>query len=113
MGWNQGIMVIITKCVNQLGVTLNVVKNYGQTDEYTLNSCCKAFCTPAGINFQWCATQSNNMMVQCLKALLSPAAMVRHGPYQAQYMISNNECIPLTYKHIMCERIFLRGYLFV
>ncbi len=35
MGWNQGAMGI-TKFPNQQGVTINIVKNYGQINEPTL-----------------------------------------------------------------------------
>jgi hypothetical protein len=40
MGWNHGAMGI-AKFPNQQGVTINIIKNYGQIDEPMLKAYCK------------------------------------------------------------------------
>ncbi len=62
MGWNQGAMGI-TKFLNQHGITINIVKNYGQIDEPTLKAHCSKFCKSTGAKFQMHTVQNNCMMV--------------------------------------------------
>jgi hypothetical protein len=73
----------ITKFPNQQGVTINIVKNYGQVDEPTLNAHWDEFCKATGAKFKARATQNNHMMVQYLKKSLTSASLARLEPYQA------------------------------
>ena len=61
MGWNQGAMGI-NKFPNQQGVTIDIVKNYRQTDEPTLKAHWDKFCKATGAKFEMRATQNNHMM---------------------------------------------------
>ncbi len=61
MGLNQGVMGI-TKFPNQQGVTINIVKNYGQIGEPTLKAHCDGFYKAMGAKFKTRATQINHMM---------------------------------------------------
>jgi hypothetical protein len=47
MRWNQG-ATRITKFPNQQGVTIDIVKNYGQIDKYMLKAHCNEFCKATG-----------------------------------------------------------------
>jgi hypothetical protein len=100
MGWDQGTQGI-TLLQNAAGVDINIIKAYGQIDEATLKMRCDAFCRADGANSQMRAAQNNHMMAQCLKASLTPAALARLEPYQAQYTYAGIEYAPLMYKIIM------------
>jgi hypothetical protein len=101
MGWNQGAEGI-TLLQNSAGVDVDIIKAYGQIDEITLKTRCNVFCMAGGAKFQSCAAQNNHMMAQCLKNSLTPAALTRLEPYQAQYTFNRIEYGPLMYKIIMC-----------
>ncbi len=73
----------ITKFPNQQGVTIDIVKNYGQIDEPTLKAHCDKFCKATGAKFETRAAQNNHMMVQCLKKSLTVASLAHLEPYQA------------------------------
>jgi hypothetical protein len=51
MGWNQG-AIRISKFPNKQGVTINIVKNYGQIDKPTLKAHCNEFCKATGAKFE-------------------------------------------------------------
>ncbi len=100
MVWNQG-AIGITKFPNQQGVTIDIVKSYGQIDEPTLKAHCDKFCKAMGAKFKTHAAQNNHMMAQCLKKSPTVASLARLKPYQAQYMFEGVEYRPLMYKTIM------------
>jgi hypothetical protein len=99
-GWNQGNQNI-TKFTNQNGVTVNVIKNYGQINEANLCASCKVFCKVGGAKVHQRAAQNNHMMAQCLKKLLTVALLARLEPYQSQYLFDGDEYGPHMYKIIM------------
>jgi hypothetical protein len=100
MGWNQGAQGI-TILQNSAGINIDIIKAYGQIDEVTLKTRCDIFCRAGGANYQTSAAQNNHMMAQCLKSSLTPAALARLEPYQAQYTFDGIEYAPLMYKIIM------------
>ena len=100
MGWNQGTEQITT-LQNSAGVDVNILKAYGQIDEATLKTRCDVFCKAGGAKFRSRAAQNNHMMAQCLKHSLTPSALARLEPYQAQYTFEGVEYAPLMYKIIM------------
>jgi hypothetical protein len=100
MGWNQS-MMRITKFPNQQGVTINILKNYGQIDEPMPKAHCNKFCKATGAKFETRTAQNNHMMVQCLKKSPTVASLARLEPYQAQFMFKGVEYGPLMYKTIM------------
>ncbi len=57
MGWNQGAMGI-TNFPKQQGVTINIVKNYGQVDEPVLNAHWDEFCKATGVKFEMRAAKT-------------------------------------------------------
>jgi hypothetical protein len=83
MGRNQGAQGI-TILQNSAGTNIDIVKAYGQINEVTLKTQCEVFCRAGGVNYQSRTAQNNHMMVQCLKSSLTPAALARLEPYQAQ-----------------------------
>jgi hypothetical protein len=67
MGWNQGTMGI-TKFPNQQGITIDIIKRYGQIDKPTLKAHCDEFCMATRAKFQtraaqmitwWCSVSRN------------------------------------------------------
>jgi hypothetical protein len=74
MGWKQGAMGT-TKFPNQHGVTINIVKSYGQIDKPTFKAHCDELWKATGAKFQMCAAQKNHMMAQSLKKSLFTASL--------------------------------------
>ncbi len=99
MGWNQGAQGITI--LQSVGININIIKAYGQINEVTLKTCCVVLCRAGGTNYQSRAAQNNHMMAQCLKSSLTPAALARLEPYQAQHTFNGIEYALLMYKIIM------------
>jgi hypothetical protein len=70
MGWSTG-MKQITNFVNSSGVSINIIKNYGQIELATLETACERFCKMGEADAETRAKQNNTMMVNCLANLLS------------------------------------------
>ena len=100
MGWNQGTKNI-TKFTNRDGLTVDLIKNYGQVDEATLRASCERFCAANGADSQTRAKQNNTMMSICLGKSLSAEAQARLLTYRNDFLIEGVECAPLMYKVIM------------
>ncbi len=73
-----------------------------QINKTTLNSACKRFCKPGGIDFQTCAKQNNTMMSICLAKLLTADTQARLPTYRNEYTFDGVEYAPHMYKIIMC-----------
>ncbi len=54
----------ITKFPNQQGITINIIKNYGQIDEPMLKALCDEFCKATGAKFETRATQNNHRSIK-------------------------------------------------
>jgi hypothetical protein len=100
MGWNSGTKNI-TSFQNKDGITVDIIKNYGQINEATLRTACERFCTAAGANSKTRARQNNTMMSICLAKSLTVKAQARLLTYRNAFLIQDVECAPLKYKVIM------------
>jgi hypothetical protein len=100
MGCNQG-AIGITKFPNQQGITIDIVKSYGQNDKPTLMAHCDEFCKVTGAKFQTRSGQKNHMMAQCLMKSLTAASLAHLKPYQAQYIFEGIKYALLMYIKIM------------
>jgi len=93
MGWNKGSKQITT-FTNSSGVSVDIIKSYGQIDEATLKTACERF-------FTACAKQNNTMMSMCLNKLLMASAKASLLTYCNEYTFDGVEYAPLMYKIIM------------
>jgi hypothetical protein len=100
MGWTQGSKQI-TNFTNSAGVTVNIIKCYGQVSKATLNTACERFCKVGEINAESRATQNNAMMATCLAKSLTADAKARLLTYRKEYTFEGVEYMPLMYKVIM------------
>jgi hypothetical protein len=100
MGWHMGTQQIIN-FTNATGSTINIVHQYGQINAATLQAQCEIFCKSTGALFQARARQNNRMMSECIMKMLTPAARVRHIPFQGDYEFDNIIYVPLLHKKIM------------
>jgi hypothetical protein len=100
MGWDKG-PKNITSFLNQDGVAVDIIKNFGQVDEASLHTACERFCTAAGVDSQTRAKQNNTMMSICLEKLLTAEAQARLLTYRKDFLIEGVKCTPLMYKVIM------------
>ncbi len=75
MGWIKGTKQIPT-FTNREGVSINIIKNYGQINMVTLKTVCERFCKVGEADAKTRARQSNKMMSMCLSNSLSLAAKV-------------------------------------
>jgi hypothetical protein len=91
----------IINFTNAVGLTINVIHQYGQIDVATLQTQCKDFCKSTGALFQARARQNNRMMSECIMKTLMPAARVRLLPFQGDYKIDDFIYAPLLHKKIM------------
>ncbi len=101
MGWTQGSKQI-TNFTNSAGVTVDIIKCYGQIFEATLKMACKHFCKVGEINAKSRATQNNAMMATCLAKSLTADAQARLLTYRKVYTFEGIKYAPLMYKVIMC-----------
>jgi hypothetical protein len=100
MGWSTGTKQI-TLFVNSSGVSIDIIKNYGQIDLVTLKTACERFCKAGEVDAKSRAEQNNTMMVNCLANLLSLAVKVRLLTYCQEYTFDGVEYAPVMYKVIM------------
>jgi hypothetical protein len=100
MGWSPSTKQI-TYFVNSSGVSINIIKNYGQINLVTLKTVCERFCKAGEVDAESRAKQNNIMMVNCLANFLSLAAKVRLLTYRNEYTFNGVKYAPVMYKVIM------------
>ena len=100
MGWSTGTKQITT-FNNCDGVSINIIKNYGQIDLTTLKTACERFCKTGEADTQSRAKQNNMMMANCLSNSLSLTAKVQLLTYYNKYTFNGVEYAPVMYKVIM------------
>jgi hypothetical protein len=100
MGWNQGTKQI-TSFINREGRAVDIIKNYGQIDEATLNQQCEQFCKPGEADAQSRAKQNNTMMCACLSKSLTADAKAKLLAHRSDFTFDGVKYVPLMYKVIM------------
>jgi hypothetical protein len=100
MGWNKGSKQITT-FTNSSGVSVDIIKSYGQIDEATLKTACERFCKTGEVNAKSRAKQNNTMMSMCLNKSLTASAKASLLTYRNEYTFDGIEYAPLMYKIIM------------
>jgi hypothetical protein len=75
MGWSTGTNQIMT-FNNCDGVSINIIKNYGQIDLVPLKTVCERFCKTGEATAKSRAKQNNTMMANCLLNSLPLTAKV-------------------------------------
>jgi hypothetical protein len=75
MGWSTGTKQI-TNFANSSGVSIDIIKNYGQINLVTLKTACERFCKAGEVDDKSRAKQNNTMMENCIANSLSLAAKV-------------------------------------
>lgn len=100
IGWSEGTKNI-TKFINDHGVTIDLVTQYGQIDSATLKIQCERFAKLGGADYGTRATQNNHMMTLCLTNTLTKEATARLSPYRAEYTFDGKIYAPLLFKIIM------------
>jgi hypothetical protein len=100
MGWNKGSKQITT-FTNSSGVSVDIIKSYGQIDEATLKTACERFCKAGEVDAESRAKQNNTMMSMCLNKSLTASAKASLLTYRAEYTFDGVEYAPLMYKIIM------------
>ena len=76
MGWSTGTKQITT-FNNHDGVSIDIIKNYGQINLATLKTACERFCKTGEADAESRAKQNNRMMANCLSNSLSLTAKVQ------------------------------------
>ena len=100
MGWSTGTKQITT-FNNCDGVSIGIIKNYGQIDLATLKTACERFCKTGEADAQSSAKQNNTMIANCLSKSLSLTAKVQLLTYRNEYTFDGVEDAPAMYKVIM------------
>jgi hypothetical protein len=100
MGWNKGSKQITT-FTNSFGVSVDIIKSYGQINEATLKTACERFCKAGEADVESRAKQNNTMMSICLNKLLTASARASLLTYRNEYTFDGVEYAPLMYKIIM------------
>ncbi len=100
MGWNKGSKQITT-FTNSSGVSVDIIKSYGQINEATLKTACERFCKAGEADAESRAKQNNTMMSMCLNKLLTASARASLLTYRNEYTFNGVEYAPLMYKIIM------------
>ena len=100
MGWSTG-MKQITTFVNSSGVSIDIIKNYGQINLVTLKTACERFCKAGEVDAESRAKQNNTMMANCLANSLLLAAKVCLLTYRKEYTFDGVKYAPVMYKVIM------------
>ena len=100
MGWNKGSKQITT-FTNSSGVSVDIIKSYGQIDEATLKTACERFCKAGEADAESRAKQNNTMMSMCLNKSLTASAKASLLTYRNEYTFDGVEYAPLMYKIIM------------
>jgi len=101
MGWNKGSKQITT-FTNSSGVSINIIKSYGQINEAMLKTACERFCKTGKVGAKSCAKQSNRMMSMCLNKSLTATAKANLLTYPNEYTFDRVKYTPLMYKIITC-----------
>jgi hypothetical protein len=84
MGWNKGSKQITT-FTNSSGVSVDIIKSYGQIDEATLKTACERFCKAGEADAKSRAKQNNTMMSMCLNKSLTASAKASLLTYHNEY----------------------------
>jgi hypothetical protein len=100
MGWSTGTKQI-TNFVNSSGVSIDIIKNYGQINLVTLKTACERFCKMGEVDAESRTKQNNTMKANCLAILLSLAAKVPLLTYRKEYTFDGVKYTPVMYKVIM------------
>jgi hypothetical protein len=100
MGWNKGSKQITT-FTNSSGVSIDIIKIYGQINEATLKTACERFCKVREADVESRAKQNNTMMSMCLNKSLKASAKASLLTYHNEYTFDGVEYTPLMYKIIM------------
>ncbi len=100
MGWSTGTKQI-TNFVNSSGVSIDIIKNYGQIDLATLKTACERFCKAEEVDAESRAKQNNTMMANCLANSLLLTAKVRLLTYRNEYTFDGVKYTSVMYKVIM------------
>ena len=100
MGWNKGSKQITT-FTNSSGVSVDIIKSYGQIDEAALKAACERFCKAGQADAESRAKQNNTMTSMCLNKSLTASAKASLLTYRAEYTFDGVEHAPLMYKIIM------------
>ncbi len=101
MGWSTSTKQI-TVFTNCDGVSIDIIKNYGQINLATLKTACERFCKTGEADAESRAKQNNTMMANCLSNSLSLTAKVRLLTYRNEYTFDGVEYAPVMHKVIMC-----------
>jgi len=101
MGWNKGSKQITT-FTNSSGVSVDIIKSYGQINEATLKTACERFCKAGEADAESRAKQNKNtMMSMCLNKLLTATAKASLLTYCNECTFDGVEYAPLMCKIIM------------
>jgi len=100
MGWNKDSKQITT-VTNSSGVSIDIIKSYGQIDEATLKTACERFCMAGQVDAESRAKQNKTMMSMCLNKSLTATAKASLLIYRNEYTFDDVEYAPLMYKIIM------------
>jgi hypothetical protein len=100
MGWNKGSKQITT-FTNSSGVSIDIIKSYGQINEATLKTACERFCKAGQADAKSRAKQNNTMMSMCLNKSLTASAKASLLTYHNEYTFNGVEYAPLMFKIIM------------
>jgi hypothetical protein len=84
------------------GVSVDIIKSYGQIDKATLKTACERFCKTGEVDAESHAKQNNTMMNMCLNKSLTASAKASLLTYRNEYTFDGVEYAPLMYKVIMC-----------
>jgi hypothetical protein len=100
MGWNKGSKQITT-FTNSSGVSVDIIKSYGQIDETTPKTACERFCKAGQADAESRAKLNNTTMSMCLNKSLMAIARASLLTYRNEYTFDGVEYAPLMYKIIM------------
>ena len=101
MGWNKGSKQMTT-FTNSSGVSIDIIKSYGQIDEATLKTACERFCKAGQADAESRVKQNNTMMSMCLNKSLTATAKASLLTYRNEYTFDGVKYASLMYKIIMC-----------
>jgi hypothetical protein len=93
MGWNKGSKQITT-FTNSSGVTVDIIKSYGQINEATLKTACERFCKAGKADAKSRAKQNNTMMSMFLNKLLTASAKASLLTYCNEYTFDGVDTPP-------------------
>jgi len=100
MGWNKDSKQI-TAFTNSSGVSVDIIKSYGQINKATLKTVCERLCKAGQADAESRAKQNNTTISMCLNKLLTASAKASLLTYHNEYTFGGVEYAPLMYKIIM------------